>query len=204
MSFDQRVREGMDRLSEDVDPDVAARYDATRTRGRRLRRRRRAIGALAVAAVVVATVVGGPSAWHALHSRTSRPALAPVAPFPIPPGSYATRISRDEALEAGVPRRRIEGFAGSYVFTFAPDGSYIWEEFTPNPFIKDGGGGIATHDGHRLVFTDWLHAASGDDVAVRVVVAPEGLVFSELRATPAEAEPFARALFTSDPWTPTG
>ena len=98
----------------------------------------------------------------------------------------------------------MEGFAGVYVFTFAADGSYIWERTTPNPIIKGGGGGTALHAGDRIRFEDWLNAGSDDDVVVRVDVSTAGLSFSEVSATPAAAEPFARALFASHHWTPTG
>ena len=61
MPLDQRMREGMDRLSEDVDPDVRERYGAARIRARRLRRRERAVGALAALGVVVVSFLAGPA-----------------------------------------------------------------------------------------------------------------------------------------------
>lgn len=205
MPLDQRMREGMDRLSEGVDPDVRERYGDARIRARRLRRRERAVGALAALGVVAVSFLAGPAAWDAVRgSGTSEPGTASAAPFPIPPGSYQTRISRDDALSAGVDSDEVEGFAGVYVFTFAADGSYIWERATPNPIIKGGGGGTAMHAGDRIRFEDWLNADSDDDVVVRVDVSTAGLSFSEVSATPAAAEPFARALLASHPWTPTG
>ena len=206
MPLDQRMREGMDRLSEGVDPDVRERYGAARIRARRLRRRGRAVGALAALGVVVVSFLAGPAAWDAVRGGgVSEPGIAlPATPFPIPPGSYQTRISRDDALSAGVQSDQVEGFAGVYVFTFAADGSYIWERATPNPIIKGGGGGTATHAGDRIRFEDWLNAGSDDDVVVRVGVSSAGLSFSQVSATPPAAEPFARALLTSQTWTPTG
>ena len=131
--------------------------------------------------------------------------MATTTPFPIPPGSYETRITHDDALSAGVESDQVEGFAGVYVFTFAADGSYIWERATPNPIIKGGGGGTAMHAGNRIRFEDWLNAGSDDDVVVRVEVSTRRAhVLRGIGATPAAAEPFARAIFTSQPWTPTG
>ncbi len=205
MPLDQRMREGMDRLSEGVDPDVRERYGAARTRARRLRRRERVVGALAALGVVVVSFLVGPALWDAVRGGgTSEPGMATTTPFPIPPGSYETRITHDDALSAGVESDQVEGFAGVYVFTFAADGSYIWERATPNPIIKGGGGGTAMHAGNRIRFEDWLNAGSDDDVVVRVEVSTAGLTFSEVSATPVAAEPFARAIFTSQPWTPTG
>ena len=205
MPLDQRMREGMDRLSESVDPDVGERYGVARIRARRLRRCERAVGALAALGVVVVSFLAGPAAWDAVRGgETSEPGIAPTTPFPIPPGSYQTRISRDDALSAGVESDQVEGFAGVYVFTFAADGSYIWERATPNPIIKGGGGGTAVHAGDRILFEDWLEAGSGEDVVVRVDLSSAGLSFSGVSATPAAAEPLARALLASHPWTPTG
>lgn len=208
MSLDQRMREGMERASAGVDPDVRERFGVARSRARRLRRRQQAMGTLAVAGAVAVAILAGPLAWDAMRDGgtggAAGPVAAPATPFPIPPGSYTTRISRDEARSAGMGADEVEGFVGSYVFTFAADGSYIWEEATPDPFIKDGGGGTTSFAGDRIRFQDWLHAGSGDDVTVRVSVSPEGLSFSEVTAAPAAVEPFARALFASQPWTPSG
>jgi hypothetical protein len=90
------------------------------------------------------------------------------------------------------------------VFTFANDGSYVWEEATPNAFIKGGGGGVTTHVGDLVTFTDWLNNGPDTRVTVRVLATSSELRFSVADASPPRLESFATALFSAEPWTPTG
>jgi hypothetical protein len=206
MSLDQRVREGMDRMSADVEPEVRERFAAATRRATRARRRRQLAGAVAVAAVVLAGVAAMPSLLETLHpgAPAAGPAGQRTAAPPIPAGSYEVRVSRADALDAGVKDARIEGFAGHYVFTFANDGSYVWEEATPNAFIKGGGGGVTAHAGDLVTFPDWRNNGSGARVTVRVLATSPELRFSVVGTTTSWAEPFATALFAAEPWTPTG
>jgi hypothetical protein len=206
MSLDQRMREGLDRMSADVEPEVRERFAAATRRAARARRRRQLAGALTVAAVVLAGVAALPSLLEIVHhgGQTTGTAGQRTAPPPIPAGSYEVRISRADALRAGVKDARIEGFAGHYVFTFANDGSYVWEEATPNAFIKGGGGGVTTRADDLVTFPDWLSNGPGTRVTVRVLATSPELRFSVVGASPPRLESFATALFSAKPWTPTG
>jgi hypothetical protein len=207
MSLDQRMRAALDRMSADVDPAVQERFAEATRRVARGRRRRQLAGALTVAAVVLAGAAALPALLEIVHVgvRATGPGAPPASAPPIPAGSYEVTVSRADALRAGVPDPQVEGFAGHYVFTFVKDGSYVWEEATPNPFIKDGGGGVTTHVGDLVAFPDWLHRGAGTSVTVRVVVATSSeLRFAVVGASPPRVEPFATALFSTEPWTPTG
>jgi hypothetical protein len=205
MSLDQRVRDGLDRMSAGVEPQVHERFGAATRSAARARRRRQFAVALTLAAALVAGVVALPSVLDVV--RVDRPGAGRTgvgSPWPIPAGSYVVRVARADALAAGVEPSRVEGFAGRYVFTFAPDGSYVWEEATPNPFIKDGGGGVTTRVGDLVTFPGWLHGGLGERVTVRVASTSPTLRFAVVGASPPGLAPFAQALFSSKPWTPTG
>ena len=98
MSFDRRLRDTLDRIAAQVEPDVEARLQASGHAARQRSRRRGAAAVLAFAAVVLGVVFIGPAAWETLRnpgwgvgsdgSPTPEEGLS---------GRYSTIIASDDA-----------------------------------------------------------------------------------------------------------
>jgi hypothetical protein len=202
MLLDQRLREGLHKASETIDPEMQGRLAAALERASAARRRRIVGTTLLAAAAAVLLMLAMPALRDVLRDAPSGDVPASgSAPFPIRAGSYVVRVDRASAIATGVVPREAEGFAGRYVFTFAADGSYTWSETTPNPFIKDGGGGITTWTGDLVTFPHWLKADARERVTVRVLTDGPEISFVVVSARPTDVAPFARALFQLRPWT---
>ena len=126
MSLDRRLREGVDRLTSDIDPDVERHLHTSRTKARRrIVVRRLAVTAAAVAGFAL-VLVAGPRVLDAVRSEpvpADQPTVGPEAVA----GTYAIEIAPD----TGVVDE--QGLAGTWTFELAEDGSMVID--APNTFI---------------------------------------------------------------------
>jgi hypothetical protein len=97
--LDRRLRDGMQRLAADLDPDVEGRLEATLRNARRAGRRRQFRAAFAFATVILAVVLVGPPLIDALRVGPQPGASPSPAPAVTLRGTYATTlVSNDVAV----------------------------------------------------------------------------------------------------------
>jgi hypothetical protein len=138
MSLERRLREGVDRLTADVDPDVERHLHTSLRSGRRrilVRRAGSAAGALAVAALAVITVP------RVLDSVTdgARPGVQPSPSSTITTASVAGTYTL--TVDPGPSVVDELGLAGAWTFELRADGTMT---ITPPPGLA-----VAT-DGHNF------------------------------------------------------
>jgi hypothetical protein len=98
MSLDRRLRDNLDRIAAQIEPDVEARLQASVHAARQRSRRRRATAVLAFAAVVLGIVFIGPAAWDTLrNSGLGVGSDGSPAPEEDLSGRYSTIIASDDA-----------------------------------------------------------------------------------------------------------
>jgi hypothetical protein len=118
MPLDRRLRDGVDRLTSQVDPDVDRSLDRTFRRARRTIALRRAGAASVVAASVALAIVIGPRTIDALRNeRAPSPATKPSNTNPAAiAGTYQIVIPNDE------PAVRQNHLAGRWTIGLGTDG----------------------------------------------------------------------------------
>jgi hypothetical protein len=120
MPRDRRLRERLDRLTSEIDPDVDRNLDRTFGRARRTIAVRRAGAVIAIAASVVIAIVVLPPAIDALRdAERDRPAASPSLnknPAVIGGTYYRTLIPNDQ------PAVRQNGLAGLWTIGLGTDG----------------------------------------------------------------------------------
>jgi hypothetical protein len=197
MPLDRRLRDGVGRLTSQVEPDVDRSLQQTLRRARRTIVLRRAGAAIAVAASIVIAIVVVPSAIDALrHVERDRPAATPTPntnPTVIA-GTYRALIPNDQqAIEQN-------GLAGRWVLGLEPEGAMTVS--APGSFTGVVSGSLFQIQGDR--FRTNLFA---QDVCSNLPVGTYGwtrkgtnLTFSTID-DPCEGRV---ALLTSMPWTRVG
>ena len=141
MSLDRRLREGVDRLTSDIEPDVERHLRTSRTRARRRIVVRR-VGAVAAAVACVALVViAGPRLLDADETAprpADRPSPSAITTASIA-GSYTVTVHPIPAVVDGV------ALAGEWTFELRSDGSM---SITPPPGLPVAEGyGFEIRDG---------------------------------------------------------
>ena len=196
MPLDRRLREGVGRLTSQVDPDVDRNLDRTFRRARRTIAVRRAGAAVAVVASIAIAIVVVPRAIDALRSeQLPSPAASPTITNPaVIAGTYETVIPNDQ------PAVRRNGLAGRWtirlgtngIMTVSAPGSFTGvlsgtlfriqgDHFRTNLFIQD----VCSN----LPIDSYRWARSGNE-----------LTFTRLN-DPCEGRV---AVLTSAPWTRVG
>jgi hypothetical protein len=103
MSLDRRLREGLDRLAEEIEPDIEGRLRSTLERGNRPRFVTFALPVAASAAAILLVAVVAPSLFALLHGEIGPPIGASQVPSPSAlslVGAYtATVASGDPAVQ---------------------------------------------------------------------------------------------------------
>ena len=119
MPLDRRLRDGIDRLTSQVDPDVDRSLDRTFHRARRTIALRRAGAAAVVAVSIALAIVIGPHAIDLLHTeQLPSPAATPTNTNPaVIAGMYETIVPNDQ------PAVRRDGLAGRWTITLSADGT---------------------------------------------------------------------------------
>lgn len=117
MSLDRRLRDNLDRIAAQIEPDVEARLRASMHTAQQRSRRRRAAAVVAFAVVVLGIVFIGPAAWETLRG----PGLGvgsggSPAPEEGLSGRYSTIIASDDAE---VLERQM---SGDWTIEFGDDG----------------------------------------------------------------------------------
>jgi hypothetical protein len=99
MPLDRRLRDGMQHMAQDLDPDVEGRLEATLREARRAGQRRQLRAVLAFATVILAVVVVGPPLIEALRGAPQPGASPSPASAVTLGGTYATTlVSTDVAV----------------------------------------------------------------------------------------------------------
>jgi hypothetical protein len=108
MPLDRRLREGIGRITSEVDPGLDRNLDRTVRRARRTIAFRRGMGAVALVASILVAIVVGPRALDALrHEHEHRPAANPTNTSPLViAGTYETVIANDRPV---VRQNRLAG-----------------------------------------------------------------------------------------------
>ncbi len=119
MPLDRRLRDGIDRLTSEIDADVDRNLDRTLRRARRTIALRRAGAASVVAASVALAIVIGPRTIDALRNEQApSPATIPSNTNPaIIAGTYETVVPNDQ------PAVRRDGLAGRWTIALGADGT---------------------------------------------------------------------------------
>jgi hypothetical protein len=122
MSLDRRLREGIDRLTSEIDPDVERNLQSSRRVARRRVRLRRAATGVGVAASIALVVLVGPRVLDAV--RTTRvPADRPTPSTVVGPqtiaGTYTVTVDPGRAVVDE------NALAGTWTFELSPDGSMV-------------------------------------------------------------------------------
>jgi hypothetical protein len=144
MPLDRRLRDGVDRLTSQVDPDVDRSLDRTFRRARRTIALRRVGAASVVAASIALAIVVGPRAIDALRSEPGpRPAATPtLKDVAFVAGTYETVVPNDE------PAVRQNGLAGRWTIRFGTDG--VMTVTAPDSFTGVTSGTLFEIQGDRL------------------------------------------------------
>jgi hypothetical protein len=191
MPLDRRLRDGMQRLAQDLDPDVEGRLEATLRNARRAGRRRQFRAAFAFATVILAVVLVGPPLIDALRDAGPRVGASPSPPPTISlRGTFATTlVSTDVAVTSN-------RMSGDWTIQFGSNG--IMTVTTPSAYI-------GTHSGYTFHVTGSQFNTDlfGEDVCRRL---PPGtyqlsLTGGQLAFTVVDDScPGRVALFTSAAW----
>jgi hypothetical protein len=126
MSLDRRLREGLERITAGIDPDIDWRLRRAMRDARRRVALRRAGATLAVAAAIIVSVVLGPRALDALGSSSRPPAAGPPAPTVAAPttlGNQAIAGTYRRTVPAGLPDAQSSHLAGRWRIELRPDGT---------------------------------------------------------------------------------
>jgi hypothetical protein len=127
MSLDRRLREGIDRLTSDIDPDVERHLQSSRRVARRRIRIRRTATGLGVAASIALVVLVGPRVLDAVRTAPV-PADRPTPSVVVGPetiaGTYTVTVDPGPAVVEE------NALAGIWTFELSPDGSMV---VTPPP-----------------------------------------------------------------------
>jgi hypothetical protein len=168
MSLDRRVREGIDRLTSEIDPDVERQLGISVRRGRRRVRVRRATAATAVLATAVVVAVFGPSVLESFRE----PSPAPIAP-PVTAESLQGTYRAVVPDASGVVRE--QGLAGEWIIQFLPDGRLRFD--APDSYRGGLMGFSYRVDGGRIrtdaFVNDLCNEAQGAGFAVGTFTADE-------------------------------
>jgi hypothetical protein len=126
MSFDRRLREGLEQEAEHIEPDVARQLGAVEARARRGSRIGSATTVLAAAAIVVAVVLraqagvgpgqGGPSGSAGPTATSSITAEATPASYTQVAGTFTTHLDPSD------PAVKRDGLGGTWTLRLLPDG----------------------------------------------------------------------------------
>jgi hypothetical protein len=199
MSIDRRLREGVGRITSEVDPDVDRHLDQARRHARRKIAFRRAGAVLAAAGVIAGVVLLGPHAIDALGNLTrQQPASNPtprqhstiLIGNQAIAGTYGRTVPADEAII------RTDHLAGRWSMTLRPDGTMAM--IAPRPFTGVLSGILYHIQGNRFR-TNLFVQDLCSNVAVTYQWTRSG---SELSLTPLDDPCEARvALLASGPWT---
>jgi hypothetical protein len=155
MPLDRRLRDGMQRLAQDLDPDVEGRLEATLRNARRAGRRRQFRAAFAFATVILAVVLVGPPLIDALRAGPG------VGASPSPPptislgGTFTTTLV---STEVAVTSNRM---SGDWTLQFGSNG--IMTVTTPSAYT-------GTHSGYTFHVTGSQFSTDlfGEDVCRRL------------------------------------
>jgi hypothetical protein len=126
MSLDRRLRQGLERITAGIDPDVDWHLHRAARDARRRVARRRTGATLAVAAAIIASVVIGPRALDALSDSTRQPPVGQPAPTVAPPttlGNQAIAGTYRRTVPAGDPDTQSNHLAGRWTIRLRPDGT---------------------------------------------------------------------------------
>jgi hypothetical protein len=205
MSLDRRLREGFNRATDDIEPDVEKLLAATVVRGRRRHGIRQTAALAAVAAVAVVAAIAGAEVVERLRtSESPRPAGPPPSPGPEPEqdpyqlidGTYLVRLDgvEDQAIT--------DGLAGTWRMRLDPEGS-----LSLSPPRRLG-------DADEPFSGPYAYSVSGprfqtDALSLDICRGPPGVYRWRLRGEPPGELSFTvvedgcaarRALFASEPW----
>ena len=116
MTIDRRLREGFDRVTSELEPDVAGYLARVERSARRQRNVRRVVAGLAAAAAVIALIIVSPRAIDFFHAPV-RPAQPPTT---VDPSVIAGRYGVTILPRGGIVRRY--GLAGPWRMRLADNG----------------------------------------------------------------------------------
>jgi hypothetical protein len=121
MPVERRLREGLHRNADALDPDVDAFLATVVHRGGRRMFARRTVWAAMVAAAVASAVVLGPRVVDAIRtSKLGLPATTPSVTMTPPQGLAGTFTGR---LRPGLEAVRVDRMAGTWTIGMHPDGT---------------------------------------------------------------------------------
>jgi ferric-dicitrate binding protein FerR (iron transport regulator) len=106
MPLDRRLRDGMQRLAQDLDPDVEGRLEATLRNAHRAGRRQQVRAALVFATVILAVVLIGPPMIDALRGVAGPGTSPSPTSFVTLRGTYMTTLN---STDAAVTSNRMAG-----------------------------------------------------------------------------------------------
>ncbi|HEY3214110.1 MAG TPA: hypothetical protein VGL16_12990 [Actinomycetota bacterium] len=166
MSLDRLIREGVDRLTSDVDPDVERHlYTSLRGARRRVRTRRITLAVGTVASIAL-VLIAGPRLLDVLNDRpapANRPSPVVIGPEAIA-GTYTVTVADGPAVVAEA------GLAGEWTVKLRPDGTMGM--IAPPTFTGSLEGISFEVDGDRLrtnaFVNDLCNEAQGVGLAVGV------------------------------------
>jgi hypothetical protein len=192
MPLDRRLRDGMQHMAQDLDPDIEGRLEATLRDARRAGQRRQLRAVLAFATVILAVVVVGPPLIDALQN--AGPGVG-ASPSPTPTislaGTFATTlVSTDVAVTSN-------RMAGEWSIQFGSSG--ILTVTTPPGFTGTQSGYAFQMTGSQLS-TDLF----GEDVCSTLLPGTYQWSLTSGRLTFTVVDdscPGRVALFTSATWT---
>lgn len=143
MSLDRRLRDGLDRLAAEIEPDVEGRLRTTLERGHRVSF---ALPIAATAAAVLLVAVVGPALIGLVRGEFGTPGGETPTPLPAAPslvGAYATTVAPgDSAVEE-------HNLSGAWTISFEADG--VLSVTAPTGFAGTRTGYSYTVTGDRLV-----------------------------------------------------
>lgn len=127
MPLERRLREGMQRMAADLEPDVEGRLEATLRDARRAGKRQQLRAGLAFATVILAVVLVGPPLFEALRNGERGVGASP-SPTPTVSliGTYATTLV---STDVAVTSNRMSGdwtiaFGSSEILTVTPPADF--------------------------------------------------------------------------------
>jgi hypothetical protein len=126
MSLDRRLREGLERVTSGIDPDVDWHLHQAVRGARRRVALRRAGAALAAAAAIITGVVLGPRALDALWNSTGQPSAGQPAPTvnePTTVGNQAIAGTYRRTVSLGNLDAQNNRLAGRWRIELRPDGT---------------------------------------------------------------------------------